>query len=147
MSDDPHEHDESDECPFPMECLVHNMLRAKVRAVKVDSETYVNASDVAEWIRLTTAVDIQDIRDTFSEQYAAGMIPMAPDDFRRDIAIALLHIDQGAKGAFLRVHAMIALPIEPMASPNGLLVDPSEITRQIPDEVPTEWTRNKEQQS
>jgi hypothetical protein len=128
MSDEQHE--AKDECLYPMVCVYHAVQNAKVRAVKIDGETYVNTTDLTHWLKVLREFEHKGMADEI-----AGMPPALQTHMQ---AATMNHV-QGMLHTEERVLQVGQEDILPMTDARGLLVAPDEFVAEIPDVVPTSW--------
>lgn len=128
MSDENGAHDE---CKAPGgACPLHKSQNYKVRAVEIDGEKYVNASDLAGWIGVSGDLEIGRMVLAVDE---------APEDIRSQIMAALANINSGVGLSVSIVEGVATQPILPLGDAGGLLIDPRETKESIPDTVPDSW--------
>jgi hypothetical protein len=134
MSDNPDEsaQDEPDSAPG-VECAIKILNAAKVRAVIIDGETYLNGPDLVRVMKARAILETQEL---------GAMTKNAPRELIPVLMAASQNCIAGMALMAKTLRVITRLPILPLSNEEGLLVDPGEMT-DVPDTVPTAWIREE----
>lgn len=119
------------ECAHPGKCVVHLLSAARVRAVEVEGEKYVNLADFINYMTLDFQADVADVvREEVGPDASSEVVQEAVESYGA--------VTAGAARVVSNMHAVLHYEILPLSDPDGVLVSP-EAMRNVPDGVPNEW--------
>lgn len=121
---------EEDEYETPCTCISHQAQRARVRAVSLENETYVNLVDLLEWMQLSGQSCIEGLKRSAAEDEM-------PPEMLAAVTVATINVEQGMQMLHVITGSLYAEEIGSLTD-DTVLIRPEEMSLNA-NTIPSEW--------